>query len=232
MWKQTELSILLPTERSRHLRKSCSLLPSKRLSSTCLCMTEISHQRLAKMRVVKDNTKGNDGRPFFVCSDRKNPCSFWQWEMLPRVLNQYVNMTKYVVCPKSRKMVLTMLAYSTVVLEIEKTPVDSLNGNPSRTHRVFIKLGASLPVRGSTSTWLQILIKHLQVKMTLKRITKNSFTGSPLTNSLKIWQSRLTKHALNELLKLICICKKWFNKYFLHLYRVVDLLLFILACAS
>ena len=37
------------------------------------------HQRLAKMRVVKDNSKGNIGRPFFVCSDRNNPCSFWQW---------------------------------------------------------------------------------------------------------------------------------------------------------
>ena len=31
------------------------------------------------MRVVKDNSKGNGGRPFFVCSYRNNPCSFWQW---------------------------------------------------------------------------------------------------------------------------------------------------------
>ena len=38
-----------------------------------------AHQRLAKMRVVKDNTKGNAGRSFFVCSNRENPCSFWEW---------------------------------------------------------------------------------------------------------------------------------------------------------
>ena len=38
-----------------------------------------AHQRSAKLRVVKDNTKGNGGRPFFVCSDRNNPCSFLQW---------------------------------------------------------------------------------------------------------------------------------------------------------
>ena len=31
------------------------------------------------MRLVKDNTKGNGGRSFFVCLDRNNPCSFWQW---------------------------------------------------------------------------------------------------------------------------------------------------------
>ena len=42
----------------------------------------------------------------------------------------------------------------------------------------------------------------------------------------------LNKYALNKLLKLICICKKWFNEYSLHLYRVVEMLLFILACGS
>ena len=30
------------------------------------------HQKLAKMRVVKNN--GNGGRPFFVCSAQENPC--------------------------------------------------------------------------------------------------------------------------------------------------------------
>lgn len=38
-----------------------------------------THQRRAKMRVVKDPAKPNFGRPFFVCSDRENQCSFWQW---------------------------------------------------------------------------------------------------------------------------------------------------------
>ena len=38
-----------------------------------------AHQRSAKMRGVKDNSKRNGGSPFFVCSDRNNSCSFWQW---------------------------------------------------------------------------------------------------------------------------------------------------------
>ena len=31
------------------------------------------------MRVVKDLMKPSYGRPFFVCSDKTNPCSFWVW---------------------------------------------------------------------------------------------------------------------------------------------------------
>ncbi|CAB3988841.1 endonuclease 8-like 3 [Paramuricea clavata] len=38
-----------------------------------------THQRLARMKVVKDVSKPNFGRPFFVCCDRENPCEFWQW---------------------------------------------------------------------------------------------------------------------------------------------------------
>ena len=41
-----------------------------------LCDT---HQRPAKMKVVKDTNKRNFGRPFFVCCNRKNSCNFWQW---------------------------------------------------------------------------------------------------------------------------------------------------------
>ena len=37
------------------------------------------HDKLAKMRVVKDLLKANYSRPFFVCSDQSNPCSFWIW---------------------------------------------------------------------------------------------------------------------------------------------------------
>lgn len=29
--------------------------------------------------MVKDKMKQSYGRPFFVCSDRENPCKFWQW---------------------------------------------------------------------------------------------------------------------------------------------------------
>ena len=38
-----------------------------------------SHNKLAKIHVVKDLMKANYGRPFFVCSDQSNPCSFWAW---------------------------------------------------------------------------------------------------------------------------------------------------------
>lgn len=31
------------------------------------------------MRVVKDILKPTFGRPFFICSEKKSPCSFWQW---------------------------------------------------------------------------------------------------------------------------------------------------------
>ncbi len=37
------------------------------------------HHKLAKMRVVKDLMKLSYGRPFFVCSDKAEPCSFWVW---------------------------------------------------------------------------------------------------------------------------------------------------------
>ena len=37
------------------------------------------HGKLAKIRVVKKLLKSNYGRPFFVCSDQSNPCSFWAW---------------------------------------------------------------------------------------------------------------------------------------------------------
>ena len=35
------------------------------------------HHELATMRVVKDVMKESYGRPYFVCSDKKNPCSLW-----------------------------------------------------------------------------------------------------------------------------------------------------------
>mgnify|MGYP002804323653 CR=1 FL=1 len=37
------------------------------------------HSKWAKMRIVKDLMKANYGRPFFVCSDKSKPCSFWVW---------------------------------------------------------------------------------------------------------------------------------------------------------
>ena len=37
--------------------------------------------KLAKIHVVKNLLKSNYGRPFFVCSDQSNPCSFIQHVM-------------------------------------------------------------------------------------------------------------------------------------------------------
>ena len=37
------------------------------------------HGKLTKMWVVKDFMKANYGRPFFVCSNKEKPCSFWTW---------------------------------------------------------------------------------------------------------------------------------------------------------
>ena len=38
-----------------------------------------SHQKLARMRVVKNLLKPTHGWPFFVCSHKTNPCSYWVW---------------------------------------------------------------------------------------------------------------------------------------------------------
>ena len=47
--------------------------------SKCIHPTCYTHGKLAQMRMVKDKMKESYGRPYFVCSDRNNPCSFWQW---------------------------------------------------------------------------------------------------------------------------------------------------------
>jgi hypothetical protein len=40
---------------------------------------DTGHGEPAKMRVVKDLIKLSYGRPFFVCSRKSEPCSFWMW---------------------------------------------------------------------------------------------------------------------------------------------------------
>ena len=47
--------------------------------SGCLHPVCLTHQRYAKLCVVKDKMKQSYGRPFFVCSERENLCKFWQW---------------------------------------------------------------------------------------------------------------------------------------------------------
>ena len=47
--------------------------------SGCIHPVCPTHQRYAKLCVVKDKMKQSYGRPFFMCSERENPCKFWQW---------------------------------------------------------------------------------------------------------------------------------------------------------
>jgi hypothetical protein len=67
-----------------------------------VCLT---HQKFARLCVVKDTMKDNYGQPFLVCSERKNPCKFWQWGDVLKVRDRYVNMVWCAVNEKSRKMV-------------------------------------------------------------------------------------------------------------------------------
>ena len=57
------------------IRKSDSRLEIYKTTTSSLR----KHGELAKIRVVKNLLKSNYGRPFFVCSDQSNPCSFWVW---------------------------------------------------------------------------------------------------------------------------------------------------------
>ena len=90
-----------------------------------------THQRLARMKVVKDVSKLNFGRPFFVCCDRESPCKFWQWgdrHEFPKPkcghgLNACVRKVKKEGENQGRLFF--------VVRTIEKSRADFLNGNSS-----------------------------------------------------------------------------------------------------
>ena len=75
-----------------------------------------AHQRYAKLCVVKDKMKQSYGRPFFVCSERENPCKFWEWGDI-FVQDRCAYMAWCVVNEKSRKMVRIRIVYFTAVRE-------------------------------------------------------------------------------------------------------------------
>lgn len=106
-----------------------------------------------------------------------NPVRFGSGQLSPRVLHRYVAMAKPLVYEKSKKRVLTNVAYSTVVPTKEKAPVNYLNGDVLKTRRVFIRLGACPAARVSIGTRSQILVKHLRVQrpILLKKPSKNSY---------------------------------------------------------
>ena len=114
----------------------------------------------------------------FVCSERGNPCLFWQWA---HVFEGIKPICKYGLACRTNKVTkecpIIKIAYSTVVPTKEKAPVNYLNGDVSKTRRVFIRLGACLAARVSIGTRSQILVKHLRVQrpILLKKPSKNSY---------------------------------------------------------
>ena len=130
--------------------------------SKCIHPTCYTHGKLAQMRMVKDKMKESYRRPYFVCSDRRNPCSFWQWADVaespkPICRHDLVCHTSKVkkdgpnhgrlfyCCPKDRENSCGFFEWKW--------------------------MGAPLAARGGTSTWSQILMKHLQaVKMNFNEV--------------------------------------------------------------
>ena len=75
------------------------------------------HGKLAKMDVVKNLLKSNYGRPFFVCSDQSNPCSFWAWGDVQHVAKPKCRHGFPCVIRKVKKLS-TKIAYSFAVLKM------------------------------------------------------------------------------------------------------------------
>ena len=137
------------------------------------------HQKLAEMRVVKNNANGNGGRPFFVCSTQENPCSFCQWGDVvesPKPLCSH-GLTSCVRKVKKDGPNQARLFYCCPNYQANRVPFSG--GNLSRIFNVLIKRHACLVVRrGCTNTRSKIQVKHLRVQeLILKKPTKNSFNN-------------------------------------------------------
>ena len=72
---KTELRIFCPDQDCYMYTKAMATFRE----NGCIHPVCPAHQRYAKLCVVKDKMKHSYGRPFFVCSERENPCKFWQW---------------------------------------------------------------------------------------------------------------------------------------------------------
>ena len=86
------------------------------------------HGKLAKMHVVKNLLKSNYGRPFFVCSDQANPCSFWVWGDVQAVAKPKCRHGFPSVIRKVKKTLSTKIVYSFAVLK--KIHAITSNGCP------------------------------------------------------------------------------------------------------
>ena len=83
------------------------------------------HKELTKMLVVKDIFKPSFGGPFFVCSDKEKPCSFWKWG---DVIRPQCYMACNVQRERSRKRALIMVVYFIPVRKVKTIRAAILSG--------------------------------------------------------------------------------------------------------
>ena len=163
------------------------------------------------MRVVKDDTKGNGERLFFVCSNRNKPCSFWQWaavaesptsicchgqaSCIRKVKKEGLNQCRlFYCCPNERENACELFEWKPVENSPPVYKIGCMFSSPPGLYQYMVAdTGETFASR--------------------KPDTKEAY-----------------EVFLHQKSVLICIFRKWFNKYLLHLYRVV--ILFILAFVS
>ena len=124
------------------------------------------HKKLTKMLVVKDIFKPSFDRPFFVCSDKEKPCSFWQWGDVIRAL--------------------TMVVYFIPVRKVRTTPAAILSGEikkKTKTRSSHFSL-CILATLLRTGIRLRRLAKSLQVVMTI--------AAKPIKNTCLLKQRKRT----------------------------------------
>ena len=138
--------------------------------------------------MVKDKMKESYGRPYFVCSDRTNPCSFWYWAdvfegikpfcrhdlvcRMSKVKKEGPNQGRlFHSCPNDREN-------SCGFFEWKQKEDESLF--PISVTFSFL-LHPRTDIQSKVPERLSPVMKPI-----IKRPTKNSFTKTPLTNWLKI----------------------------------------------
>ena len=93
------------------------------------------HGKPAKMHVVKNLLKSNYGRPFFVCSDQANPCSFWVWGDVQHVAKpKCCHGFPCVIRKVKKKKASTKTACSFAVLK--KIHATTSNGCPKKSNNM------------------------------------------------------------------------------------------------
>ena len=88
------------------------------------------HQKLARMRVVKNLLKPTYAyiRPFFVCSDKTNPCSYWVWGDVRPITKPECRHGSPCMIRKSRRKVSTRIVGSSAAQTIRRIRVDFSKG--------------------------------------------------------------------------------------------------------